>query len=131
MGAASPEETAGLFIARFNAKDAAGFAQLAGMRHRPLPANAAEWLDRAPLEGRHLVVLDALRSVFALGGAEQHAERLAALEARWFAPLLAALRSDRIGMVTIHAPDSGRSYETVKSDLRRFWRRARPLAAYT
>ena len=28
MGASSPEETAGLFIARFNAKDAVGFAQL-------------------------------------------------------------------------------------------------------
>ncbi|MFT3725326.1 MAG: SgcJ/EcaC family oxidoreductase [Hyphomonadaceae bacterium] len=28
MGASSPEETAGLFIARFNANDALGFAQL-------------------------------------------------------------------------------------------------------
>jgi hypothetical protein len=108
----------------------AGFAQLAGMRHRPLPASATEWLERAPLEGRHLVVLDSLRSVLALGGAEQHAERLATLEARWFAPLLEALRSDRVGMVSVHACDSGCSYETVRSDLRRFWRRTRPLAAY-
>jgi hypothetical protein len=46
---------------------AAGFAQLAGIRQRPLPAGAAEWLERAPLEGRHLVVLDSLRSVLALG----------------------------------------------------------------
>jgi hypothetical protein len=45
--------------------------------------------------------------------------------------LLEALRSDRVGMVTVHAPDSGRSYETVRGDLRRFWRRSRPLAAYT
>jgi hypothetical protein len=109
---------------------AAGFAQLAGMRQRPLPAGAAEWLERAPLEGRHLVVLDSLRSVLALGGAGQHADRLATLEARWFAPLLDALRSDRIGMVSVHACDSGRSCETVRSDLRRFWRRARPLTAY-
>lgn len=28
MGASSPEETAGLFIARFNARDASGFAEL-------------------------------------------------------------------------------------------------------
>jgi hypothetical protein len=110
---------------------AAGFAQFAGMRNKALPASATEWLDRAPLEGRHLIVLDALRSVLALGGAEPHAERLAALESRWFAPLLAALRIERVGMVTVHAPDVGRSWETVRSDLRRFWRRARPLAAYT
>jgi hypothetical protein len=110
---------------------AAGLAQIAGMRQRALPASAGEWLERAPLEGRHLIVLDALRAVHALGGAEQHADRLAALEARWFQPLLEALRSDRIGMITVHAPDSGQSYETVRSDLRRFWRRTRPLAAYT
>ena len=109
---------------------AAGFAQLAGMRQRPLPAGAAEWLERAPLEGRHLVVLDSLRSVLAVDGAEQHADRLATLETRWFAPLLEALRSNRLGMVSVHACDSGCSYETVRSDLRRFWRRARPLAAY-
>jgi hypothetical protein len=110
---------------------AAGFAQLAGMRRRALPASATEWLERAPLEGRHLLVLDSLRSVVALSGTEEHAARLAALEARWCGPLLEALRSDRVGMVTVHAPDSGRSYETVRGDLRRFWRCARPLAAYT
>lgn len=109
---------------------AAGFAQLAGIRRRPLPASATDWLERAPLEGRHLVVLDSLRSVLALGGAEQHADRLATLEARWFAPLLEALRSDRVGMVSVHACDGGRSYETVRTDLRRFWRRTRPLVAY-
>ncbi len=110
---------------------AAGLAQLAGIRHRALPASARDWLDRAPLEGRHLVVLDALRAVLALGGAAEHAERIAALEAAWFAPLLEALRNDRIGMITVHAPDAGQSYETIRGDLRRFWRRARPLAAYT
>jgi hypothetical protein len=110
---------------------AAGFAQLAGMRWRSLPANASEWLERAPADGRHIVVLDALRAVLAVGGSEQHSERLAALEARWFAPLLDALRSERIGMITVHAPDSGLAHETIRGDLRRFWRRARPLAAYT
>jgi hypothetical protein len=110
---------------------AAGFAQLAGIRRRTLPASASEWLERAPLEGRHLVVLDSLRAVLALAGPEQHSERLAALEARWFAPLLDALRSERIGMTTVHAPDSGLAHETIRGDLRRFWRRARPLAAYT
>ena len=109
---------------------AAGLARIAGIRQRALPAGAREWLDGAPREGRHLVVLDSLRAALALGGADSHVQRLAALESRWFAPLLEALRGDRIGMITVQVPDAGDGYETVRSDLRRFWRRARPLAAY-
>jgi hypothetical protein len=110
---------------------AAGLARIAGIRQQALPAGAKEWLDGAPREGRHLVVLDSLRAALALGGADAHVQRLAALESRWFAPLLEALRGDRIGMVTVQVPDAGDGYETVRSDLRRFWRRTRPLAAYT
>jgi len=109
---------------------AAGLARIAGIRQQALPAGAKEWLEGAPREGRHLVVLDSLRAALALGGADAHVQRLAALESRWFAPLLEALRGDRIGMVTVQVPDAGDGYETVRSDLRRFWRRARPLAAY-
>lgn len=110
---------------------ATGLARLAGLRHRALPATASDWLERAPENGRHLVVLDALRGALALGGSESHAERLGAMEARWFAPLLEALRRGRIGMVTVRAPDAGGWHETVRGDLRRFWRRTRPLTAYT
>ena len=110
---------------------ATGLARLAGLRHRALPATASDWLERAPEEGRHLVVLDTLRGALALGGPESHAERLAALEACWFAPLLEALRRGHVGMLTVRAPDAGTSHETVRGDLRRFWRRAQPLAAYT
>ena len=109
---------------------ATGLARLAGMRHRALPAGASDWLDRAPEDGRHLVVLDVLRGAGALGDTHARAERLRALEERWFTPLLAALRARRVGMVTVHAPDTGTSHETVRGDLRRFWRRARPLCAY-
>ena len=109
---------------------AAGLARLSNLRHRALPAGASDWLDRTPEEGRHLVVIDMLRGAIALGDARAHADRLYALEERWFTPLLAALRAGRIGMVTVHAPDTGTSHETVRGDLRRFWRRPRPLAAY-
>ena len=109
---------------------ATGLARLAGLRHRALPATASDWLERAPEDGRHLVVLDALRGALALGGTESHSEQLAAMEARWFAPLLEALRRGRIGMITVRAPDAGASHETVGSDLRRFWRRARPLGKF-
>jgi hypothetical protein len=92
---------------------ALGAARLAGARHRPLPRSAEEWLDRLPEDGRHLAILDGDASV---------------LEQTWFAPLLAALRSGRIGMVTIHA--GAVSCETIRGDLRRFWRRAKPIERY-
>lgn len=108
---------------------AQGAARLAGIRWRSLPAAAADWLERAPEGGRHLVVLDGLRGALALGGAEAHAALVRELEAQWFAPLLDALRAGRIGMVTLHVPEAGAGWETIRNDLRRFWRRAKPLSA--
>ena len=109
---------------------ALGLARLAGMRHRSPGTGAEEWLARAPEEGRHLVLLEDLRGARALGDYDAFQQRLAALEARWFAPLLAALRAGRIGMATIRVPDAGLSFETVRGDLPRFWRRPRPLSGY-
>ena len=95
---------------------AQGLARLAQTRHRTPGAGAAEWLERAPEEGRHLVVLDARSET--------------ALEERWFAPLLAALKAQRVSMLTVHVPESGLSIETTRADLRRFWKRPRPLATW-
>jgi hypothetical protein len=33
-------------------------------------------------------------------------------------------------MITLHAPEAGRAFETIRGDLRRFWRRRRPLGDY-
>lgn len=110
---------------------ARGLAHLAGSRHWPLPADAETWLARAAQERRHLVLLDALRVPLALGNSADYAQRLDGLEQKWFSPLLAALRAGRVGMVTVHVPDSlGASFETVRSDLRRFWRRPKALEKY-
>jgi hypothetical protein len=109
---------------------ALGLAKLAGLRHRAPGPEAAAWLERAPDDGRHLVLLEELRGAQALGDAAALADRLAALEVRWFAPLLAALRAGRIGMLTVHAPEAGLAFETARGDLRRFWRRPRPLSAW-
>ena len=97
-----------------------GAARLAGARHRPLPGSAQEWLDRLPEDGCHLALLDARQTP------------LTELEQRWFAPLLGALRAGRAGMVTLHVPDGAEevSFETIRGDLRRFWRRAKPLEHY-
>ena len=94
---------------------ALGLARAAGIAPRAPARTAETWLADLPEDGRHLVVLE--------GAA-------AALEESWFAPLLAALRDGRIGMLTLHVPDAGTSFETTRADLRRFWRRPRPLPAH-
>jgi hypothetical protein len=91
----------------------AGLARAAGMEQLALPPTAGDWLEALPGEGRHLAALGALEE---------------AMEAAWFAPLVAALRRGRLGMLTLHAPEAGLAVETVRRDLRRFWRRPRPLA---
>ncbi len=108
---------------------ALGLARLAGTRHATAPPSANEWLERMPEDGRHLVLLDQLRATVALGDMQAHAGRLRAIEAGWFAPLLAALKSGRAGMLSVVVPDAGRACETTRGDLRRFWRRPRPLSA--
>lgn len=109
-----------------------GLGRAADARHRALAPSAGAWLERAPEEGRHLVVLDALRTPLALEQTGEYQEALARLERDWFDPLLGALRDGRIGMVTIHVPDAAESlaYETIRPDLRRFWRRPRALEHY-
>jgi hypothetical protein len=109
---------------------AIGLGRLAQMRYRAPGAGAMEWLERAPEDGRHLVVLDGMRGVRALGDFTALAQRLRELESAWFAPLLAALKSRRIGMLTIHVPEAGASFEAARGDLGRFWRWPRPLSDY-
>lgn len=109
-----------------------GLAMLARTRYRSVPASAAQWLQGAPDDGRHLVVLDALRTPAHLLDPAKYQERLAVLEKDWFAPLLRALRAGRVGMVTLHVPNAAQavSFETVRGDLRRFWRLPRSIESY-
>jgi hypothetical protein len=111
---------------------AMGLALLTRTRYRSLHPGAAQWLQSAPEDGRHLVVLDALRTPTMLMEVDKYHEALAALEKSWFAPLLAALRAGRIGMITLHVPDGAEavSFETIRGDLRRFWRLAKPIEHY-
>jgi hypothetical protein len=97
---------------------ARGLARSAGIAERPLPAGAEAMLSELPAEGKTLAVLGPPQS--------------AALERDWFEPLLAALEDGRIGMLSL-ALGRGNSLletETVRSDLRYFWRARRPLARY-
>lgn len=109
---------------------ARGLAQSAGIATHTLPLAADRW--QAAGNGIALIVADALRRPAAQGDAEGWHAALASLERDWFAPLLNALRRGRIGMVTLflggHA--SLLQVETARADLRYFWRRPKPLAAY-
>ena len=109
-----------------------GLALLTRARYRSLASGAQPWLQNAPDDGRHLVVLDALRAPAVLLEVDEFHQRLAALEREWFAPLLRALRAGRVGMITLHVPDAAQavSFEIVRGDLRRFWRLARPIESY-
>ena len=109
-----------------------GLARAAGCRWAALAESGQAWLGRVPQEGRHLAVLDALRAPLALSQQAECRATLDALEADWFVPLLAALRAGRVGMVTLHVPEGGAraSCETIRGDLRRFWRRPRALEHY-
>src|SRR5882672_2059641 len=104
---------------------ARGLALAAGIPALALPKDAGSALAALGDESRVLAVQDAPREAQLRG-------RRAALERDWFQPLLAALKSGRIGMLTLHlcGADSLLEVETVRSDLRHFWRLRKPLSAY-
>jgi len=111
---------------------AAGLAQAARIAARDLPDSAAGLLRASASEGVNLIVLDRLRAPAQYGDAHGWRAGLAQLERDWFAPLLEALRQERIGMLSLHAPGpaGALSVEVTHGDLRRFWRRVKPLADF-
>jgi len=115
-GTLAAPERPGLRLVLADDPLARGLAHATGVASAALPADAGSWLEGAPEEGIFLIVL----------GDAPAAE----LERRWLAPLLAALRASRIGMVTLHLPGEASllSVETVRTDLRHFWRLRRPVA---
>ncbi len=111
---------------------ARGLAGASGATALPLADSLRDWLANAPDEGHTLIVLDTLRAPARYGDAPGWAEAGAALHRDWIAPALEALRTGRIGMLTVHLPTAlgGLAVEAIRSDLRRFWRRRKPLATY-
>jgi hypothetical protein len=97
---------------------ARGLALAAGLPQRRLPANAATTLPGLPEDGTILIVFDSPRH--------------AALERDWFEPLRAALEDGRIGMLSLYLAggNSMLEVETVRSDLRYFWRTRKRLETY-
>src|SRR5437870_13875509 len=81
---------------------ARGLALAAGIPARALPKDAGSMLAGLADEGVVLVVVDSLRQADGRDDGIHFRERRTALERDWFLPLLVALKSGRIGMLTLH-----------------------------
>lgn len=100
-----------------------------------LPADGATLLGSAGNPtgtSAHLVVLDGLDRATAFQDADAWRARLAAMEARWFSPLVGALQSGRIkGMgVVVPGGEASCRFDAARPDLYKVWRSLKPLSAY-
>lgn len=111
---------------------AAGLARAAGAPAHPLPIDAPTLLEHAAADTlTQLIVLGDLLDAVHYEKRRAYRSALGGLEARWFAPLRAALAAGRISRLRIEAPTA---YATLAWDStrREQWalrRRAQPLAA--
>ena len=108
---------------------ARGLARHAGIASHSMPDSAVSWMTGASDAGVHVCVHDALLHTLNQGDTAAWVDALTRLDRDWAAPLLAALGAGRIGMLTLSLGGSRSllSVELIRQDLRRFWRRAKPL----
>lgn len=108
---------------------ARGLARHAGIGTADLPANARHWLAGTAGAGVRVCVHDALQTAAKSGSDEAWFSALVAMERDWIVPLVEALEDERLGMLTLKlgGETSLHSFEATRQDLRRFWRRPKPL----
>jgi hypothetical protein len=104
----------------------------AGIVHNQLPANGSDWLADAT-DAHHLIVIDAPATAVRAGDAAEWRKQLVMLDQQWVRPLLDAVQSKQISALALVSCNSETLLESniAPPDLWRFWRRVRPLAAYT
>jgi len=109
----------------------AALAARAAAAAEVLPTDATAFFAKAAA-GAHLIVLDAAAGAAAYGDMAGWRNRLAKLEAQWFAPLLSALRGGRIGglAIVVPGPEACVRFELARSDLYKLWRSVKPLSAH-
>lgn len=108
---------------------ALGLAQLAGVSLHALPTAATHWLQTADAAGSHLLVFELGNMIGPRGDGIAWRQFVESLDERWLSPLLAALRSGELASLTLHA-ERGAGRRLVRANLRRWWRRRRPLSFY-
>jgi hypothetical protein len=107
-----------------------GLAQQAGVKTDAVPFAFDALAEALQGESAALVHLDRLLAPAQYRDAWGWRDTLMQLEADWFVSLLAALKTGRISQLTLttHGP-AGFSATVTRSDLWKFWRRARPLTS--
>ena len=108
-----------------------GLARHAGIARHRLPSDAPTLLDAAAPDTHQLVVLDALQAAVAYENGEAYRDALADLDARWFAPLRAALLRGRVTRLRIEAPTvyATLAWDATRAGQWRIWRRTQAIAA--
>jgi hypothetical protein len=98
-----------------------------------LPTNRLEFsLDDKNHNNKKLIIINMLHNIMVYGDVVKWRDAQEQLDADYFAPLLAALKSGAIDTLTIIDPKSYKPREFIitKNSLRKFWRRAKPLGTY-
>jgi hypothetical protein len=92
------------------------------------PAGFHDWLRQAQRSGAHLVVLDQARGAVQYGQEREWTEFIELLDRDWMAPVFRALKANEISGLTI-CTDTG-MYRIGRKQVRRWWRRRRPIASF-
>ncbi|MHB8347080.1 MAG: hypothetical protein ACYDHM_07775 [Acidiferrobacterales bacterium] len=108
---------------------ACGLGQLAGVSVHSLPSDAAHWLQAADVAGAHLLAFEPGPVIGQHGDSAAWRESVESFEQRWLAPLLSALRPGDISSLTLYSERCAGKQLTA-ANLRRWWRRRRPLSSY-
>lgn len=108
-----------------------GLARLSQTPLSSLPADAATWLAALGQDGEHYLKLDSLSIAWAYRDYAAWVDACARFEQLWLAPLIAALRANRIKRLCIDAltPPRAVRMSLTKAQLWRFWRDWKPPEA--
>jgi hypothetical protein len=115
---------------------AVALATLADIPVRDCPSGAEALLSEAAGPGSedsaHLIVVNELASATAHHDSAAWRERMSALETRWFAPIVRALRDGDVRRISVVVPGavSCWRFDAASRDLLKFWRGAKPWSQY-
>jgi hypothetical protein len=103
-------------------------ARLSEVPSGACPGNFTDWSRLAQRAGPHLVVLDQGRGAVQYGLEREWVEFVERLDRDWMVPLFRALKAREVGDATI-CTEVG-TYHIGQKQIRRWWRRRRPLAGF-
>jgi hypothetical protein len=109
-----------------------GLAMLADTPVYSVPASAETVIDKASAtdivnEVHMLVVIEPSEEDILSTDINHHLDKLSMLEKNWFAPLLQALKQNRVASVSL-LTCNGVKYRLNKHHLRRFWRKRKKIS---